>query len=310
MSRSRGVIFGCLVAALSLFAGDDALWREYGLVQTNTVKHPQFTVTTYQMKDATGGLAAWEWQRSEHGRYCDFAAFCTADDKRTIINDENYLIIFDGARPSKAQVEAELKTLGNKRSSSLPPILTFLPREGLTPNSARYILGPESLKAFAPELVSANPGFEIAAEAQVASYRVGGSTPVRMALFSYPTPGMARAHAATFKSLPNVHVKRSGPLVAIVLSPVSDKQADTLLSRVEYSAKITLNETPPPSPIKPLYQLLLNIAYLSLILSGICLLAGLMYAAMRIYRRRYGTLEADEAMTILHLAGEPTSRMP
>jgi len=310
MSRSRGVILGCLLLAASLFAGDEALWREYGLVQTNTVKHPQFTVTTYQMKDATGGLAAWEWQRSENGRPCDLTAFCTEDSKRTIVNDENYLIVFEGARPTKAQVEVELKALPNKRGSSLPPILTFLPRDVLTPNSARYVLGPDSLKAFAPELASANPGFEEAAEAQVASYRVGGSTPVRMVLFYYPTPGIARAHAATFRRLSNVHVKRSGPLVAIVLPPVSDKQADTLLSRVEYSAKITWNETPPPSPIKPLYQLLLNIIYLSLILTGICLLAGLMYAGMRIYRRRYGTLEGDEAMTTLHLAGDPTSRMP
>jgi hypothetical protein len=151
---------------------------------------------------------------------------------------------------------------------------------------------------------------EEAAEAQVASYRVVGSAPIRMALFYYPTPGMARAHAATFKRLSDVHVERSGPLVAIVLSPVSDKQADTLLSRVEYSAKITWNETPPPSPIKPLYQLLLNIIYLSLLLTGICLLAGLMYAGMRIYRRRYGTLEGDEAMITLHLAGDPTSRTP
>ena len=309
MSRSRGVILGWLLLAASLFASDEALWREYGLVQTNTVKHPQFIVTTYQMKDATGGLAAWQWQRSENGRPCDFTAFCTEDGKRTIINDENYLIVFEGARPTKGQVEAELEALPNKRGSSLPPILTFLPREVLTPNSARYVLGPDSLKAFAPELAGANPGFEEAAEAQVASYHAG-STPVRMALFYYPTPGIARAHAATFKRLSNVHVKRSGPLVAIVLSPVSDKQADTLLSRVEYSAKITWNETPPPSPIKPLYQLLLNIIYLSLILTGICLLAGLMYAGMRIYRRRYGTLEGDEAMTTLHLAGDPTSRMP
>ena len=39
---------------------------------------------------------------------------------------------------------------------------------------------------------------------------------------------------------------------------------------------------PPPSPIKPLYQLLLNIMYLSIIFSAVCLLAGLIYAGMRI----------------------------
>jgi hypothetical protein len=29
-----------------------------------------------------------------------------------------------------------------------------------------------------------------------------------------------------------------------------------------------------------------------------------MYAMMRLYRRRYGHLEADEAMTTLHLTGD------
>jgi hypothetical protein len=43
--------------------------------------------------------------------------------------------------------------------------------------------------------------------------------------------------------------------------------------------------------------------YLSIVLSGLCLVAGLIYAAMRIYRRRYGTLETEEAMTTLHLGG-------
>jgi hypothetical protein len=309
MSRSRGVIFGCLLLASSLFADDAALWREYGLVRADTVKRPQFTVTTYQMKDSTGALAAWEWQRSERGRPCDLTAFCTEDGKRTIVNDDNYIVVFEGSRPNKEQAQTELKALHNKRGSSLPPILTFLPREGLTPNSARYILGPESLKAFAPELIAAHPGLEEAGEAQVASYRIDkNGAPIRLALFYYPTPGMARAHAADFKRLPNLHIKRSGPLVGIVFSPASDSQADTLLSRVEYAAKITWNETPPPSPIKPLYQLLLNIIYLSLLLTGICLLAGLMYAGMRIYRRRYGTLEGEEAMTTLHLTGDHRSQ--
>jgi hypothetical protein len=114
---------------------------------------------------------------------------------------------------------------------------------------------------------------------------------------------MARLHTVQFKLLPGAHAKRSDVLVAVVYGPATDAQADTLLSRVQYEAKITWNDVPPPSPIKPLYQLLLNILYLSIILSAICLLAGLIYAGMRIYRRRYGTLEADEAMTTLHLSG-------
>jgi hypothetical protein len=226
------------------------------------------------------------------------------EPNRTVVSQDNYLVAFQG-KATKAEVDGFLNTLPNKKGTSLPAILTFLPHQGLVPDSARYVLGPASLNAFAPELASSSPGFAEGAEAEVAVYRIGNSnTPVHLALFYYPSPEMARLHAIDFKLLPDVHVKRSGVLIAIVYGGASAIQAETLLSRVEYEAKITWNETPPPSPIKPLYRLLMNIIYLSMILSGICLLAGLMYAGMRIYRRRYGTLEADEAMTTLHLTGE------
>lgn len=303
MSRRRGVIFACLLFTSSLFADDQSLWREYGLVHTNVAKQGKLTVTTYEMADLTGALAAWEWLRPPHGSSCDLAAFCTEDAKSAVVSDYNYVIVFDGAKPTKAQVEAGLNALPNKRETSLPAILSFLPRQGLVPNSARYLLGPASLIAFAPELRSIQPGFDQGAEAQVAQYYINkNEAPVHLALFNYPTPEMARLHAVQFKLLPGAHVKRSDVLVAVVYGQVTDAQADTLLSRVQYEAKITWNDTPPPSPIKPLYQLLLNIMYLSILLTALCLLAGLIYAAMRIYRRRYGTLETDEAMTTLHLS--------
>jgi hypothetical protein len=273
-------------------------------VRTNVTARGKLKVTTYEMKDLTGALAAWEWLRSPQARSCELGPFCTEDGKRTVITDYNYVVAFEGAKPRKADVDAVFNALPNKHETSLPAILTFLPRQGLVPNSARYILGPASLNAFAPELASTQPGFEQGAEAQIAQYRVDKSQAVvRLALFYYPMPEMARSHTVRFKQLAGARAKRSDVLVAIVYGPATDAEADTLLSRVQYEAKITWNDVPPPSPIKPLYQLLLNILYLSMILSGICLLAGLIYAGMRIYRRRYGTLEADEAMTTLHLSG-------
>jgi hypothetical protein len=304
MPRRCGVIVACLLFASSLFADDQSLWSEYGLVHTSVLKQGKQTVTTYEMKDLTGALAAWEWLRPSDGTSCDLSTFCTENAKQAVVSDYNYVIVFDGAKPSKARVEAVLNALPNKHETSLPAILTFIPRQGLIPNSARYILGPASLKTFAPELASIQPGFDQGAEAQIAQYKLGkNEAPVHLALFNYPTPEMARLHTAQFKQLPGLHAKRSDVLVAVVYGAVSDAQADTLLSRVQYEAKITWNDTPPPSPIKPLYQLLLNILYLSIILSCLCLLAGLIYAAMRIYRRRYGTLESEEAMTTLHLGG-------
>jgi hypothetical protein len=302
MSRGRSLVLACLFVSAALYGDDQAIWREYGLVQTQTVKSGKLTVTTYRMKDLTGALAAWEWLRSAKSRSCDLASFCTQDGKRTLISDDNYVVTFEGAVPDKARVEAVLSALPNKRESSLPAILTFLPAQSLVPNSARYVLGRLSLQAFAPELASTDPGFDQGAEAQVAEYKIAGSDmPVRLAIFYFATPEMARLHSISLKLVPGTHVKRSGVLVAVVFGSANEQQADTLLSRVEYEAKITWNEMPPPSPIKPLYQLLMNILYLSILLSAICLLAGLMYAGMRLYRRKYGTLEADESMTTLRL---------
>lgn len=310
MPRScRLAALACLIAgglqAASLPADDPNLWREFGLVHTQTGQQGRIAYTAYQMKDLTGALAAWEWQRTPAGKTCGIAPFCTSEEHQTIIADENYLVDFASAHVPKTTADGVLTALVGKRDTALPAILTFLPRTGLVPDSARYVLGDASLKAFAPELASSKPGFNDGAEAQIAEYKVDGSAePVQLALFYYPTPEMARLHSVQFRKIPGTFVKRSGVLDAIVFGRATQAEADTLLSRIQYEAKITWNDTPPPPPIKPLYQLLLNILYLCILLAGLCLTAGLMYGAMRVYRRRFGQLEADEAMTTLHLTGD------
>jgi hypothetical protein len=295
------VIAAILSSALCAQSPNDkALWDEYGLAHAESSQVGNLAVTTYRMKDLTGALAAWEWLRSGGARSCDFTPFCSTDGKRTVLADENYVVLFEGGMPNKEQAANQLTALPNKSGTSLPAILTFIPRQGLIPGSAKYILGPVSLAAFAPELASLKPGFEQGAEAQVAQY-AGGA---RLALFYYPSPEMARLHAIEFKLLQNVRAKRSDVLIAAVYGGATEAQAQTLLSRVQYEAKITWNEVPPPSPIKPLYSLLVNIMYMSIALSALCLMAGLIYAGMRLYRRRYGTLDSDEAMTTLHLTGD------
>jgi hypothetical protein len=305
--RSRLAGNGLLAAAAlvgiagSAFADEPNLWNEFGLVHTETGKHGRLGFTAYRFKDLTGALAAWEWQRSPEGKSCDQAAYCTQDRNRTVVFQDNYVVVFNSSSPAKADIDALIATLPNRTDTTLPAILTFLPRQGLVPNSARYILGKQSLQTFAPELAGSDPGFGEGAEAQVAQYHLDDGNRVRLALFYYATPEMARQHSINFRLESGVHVKRSGVLIAIVYGGASEQEADTLLSRVEYEAKITWNDIPPPSPIKPLYRLLLNIIYASILVSVIGLGAGLVYAGIRLYRRRYGQLEADEAMTTLHL---------
>src|SRR5437763_12299089 len=209
-----------LLLSTSLIAADQALWREFGLVHVGTTLRGHLRVTTYQMKDQTGALAAWEWLRSANALTCNLASFCTQDIDQTVVSDDNDVVVFQGGVPTQSDVDVLLQSLPNRRDTSLPAILTFLPIQDRVPNSARYVLGPASLHAFAPELSSAKPGFAEGAEAQVASYRIGRtSAPVRFAIFYYPTPEMARLHLSAFQSIPGVRAKRSGVLVAVVFGP-------------------------------------------------------------------------------------------
>src|SRR3954452_6345139 len=239
---SRLVSLWLFVLAGLSNASDADLWKEYGLVHTETTHRGDQTVTAYQLKDLTGAVAAFEWQRSLDAKNCDLAGFCSQDAKRTTISEANYVLTFDGRPPTKTEVDETIQALPNKHATSLPAILSFLPKEGRVPNSARYILGPSSLKAFAPELASVDPGFAEGAEAQVASYQIKGGNPVRLALFYYPTPEMARIHSIGFRQAVGGHVKRSAVLIAAVFGSASDEQADTILSRVQYEAKITWND--------------------------------------------------------------------
>ena len=165
MSRSRSLIVASLLTAASFAAvdHDGAIWSEYGLVHTESGTRARsngaLTYTAYRMKDLTGALAAWEWQRSPQGTSCEQAAYCTRDGNRTVIFDDNYVVVFNDPAPKKADVDGVLEGLPNRRDGALPAILTFLPRQGLVRDSARYLLGAASLSSFAGEIGTTDPGF-------------------------------------------------------------------------------------------------------------------------------------------------------
>ena len=288
-------------------ATDSKVFNEFGFVSSETADYrkpgAKYTLTAYQMRDATGALAAWDWLRPPDSHRCGLADRCAAASARTLVLDANYVLDFRGSVPTKSDLEALAASLPKRHPSDLPPVVNFVPLKDLVPNSARYILGPESLKAVAPELAAANPGFGEGAEAHYTAYRVDGGV-VRLVLFDYPSPEMARLHTVDFKLVPGAQVKRSGVLVAVIAPGVSEKQGQAVLDQVKYQAKILWNEPPPPSPVPSLFRLLVNIIILSAALSALALAAGIAYGLMRLFRRRYGSLEQDEAMTTLHLAGD------
>jgi Family of unknown function (DUF6599) len=287
---------------------DPSVFAEFGFVSSESAEYRgaagKGTITAYRMRDTTGAFAAWDWLRTANSHHCAYAEHCAQDGKRYMLLTSNYVVEFENIVPNPTAWKQLETSLPGKRPGDLPPVLSFVPINNLVPNSSRYILGPESLRAVAPELLEAKPGFSSeGAEAHYSAYKLGGAV-VKLALFDYASPEMARLHVIDFKGIPGAVAKRSGVLVAVVLPGAPEKQAQELLDQIQYRAKILWNEPPPPSPLPPLYRLLVNIVILSAILSALALAAGLIYAAMRIYRRRYGTLDEEEAMTTLRLSGD------
>jgi uncharacterized protein DUF6599 len=296
------------MGSVPMQAAESAAFQEFGFVSSAAAEYQgpknKGTVTAYRMKDATGALAAWDWLRAAGAHHCQVDDHCAAWGNTILIYDANYVLEFRGLSPTKTDVQALIAALPDRHASELPPVINFVPLKDLVPNSARYILGPTSLGAVAPELVGAKPGFDNGAEAHYSAYRVQGGT-VKLVLFDYASPEMARIHTVNFQAVAGAQVKRSGVLVAIILPGATQKQGEAVLDQVKYQAKIVWNEPPPPNPVPTLYKLLMNIIAVSLILIALALAAGIIYGMMRLYRRRFGTLEEDEAMITLHLTGEP-----
>jgi hypothetical protein len=294
------------MGSVPMQAPDSEAFKEFGFVwsEAGEYRSPKAkgTLSMYRMKDATGALAAWDWLRPADAHRCQLADHCAAWGNTILVNDANYVLEFRGLSPTKADMQSLVSALPDRHPSDLPPVLNFVPLKDLVPNSARYILGLASLGSVAPELVGAKPGFENGAEAHYTAYRVHGGT-VKLVLFDYPSPEMARIHTVDFKVVPGTQVKRSGVLVAVILPGATERQGEAVLDQVKYQAKILWNEPPPPNPVPTLYKLLVNIIVVSLILIALALTAGIIYGMMRLYRRRFGTLEEDEAMTTLHLNG-------
>jgi hypothetical protein len=213
----------------------------------------------------------------------------------------NYLVLCLGDCPRDFLKLAE-SGLPRVSHGSVPTLEAYLPQKGRVPETERYVVGPARLEQNLPEIPASAVAFEFGAEAAIARYQFGQSSAV-LALFSYPTPQMARQQAPKFQAIPGAEVKRTGSLVAVVLGPSA--LAPKLLSEVNYSATVSINETP-PLELKPqtAAQMLLAIINLAGMVLGFCAASGLLVGGGLYLARRFGYSGAHGALTTLHLSGK------
>src|ERR1019366_158783 len=137
----------------------------------------------------------------------------------------------------------------------------------------RYITGPASLAKFFPGIPPSVAAFHYGAEGQMGVFH-STKGDLGMVIFSYPTPQIAMQKEIDFRGIPGGNlVKRSGPLVAVVLNPTDPDAAERLLSQVKYQASVTLDQWV-PSHRDNIGNLVINAFVLIGILLGFSVVSG------------------------------------
>ncbi|MGD0499862.1 MAG: DUF6599 family protein [Bryobacteraceae bacterium] len=283
--------------------GDLALWDEYGLKSSETAVYEnagkRFTASAYQLQDSTGALAAFEWQRNPNAAPSKTGALAAETPDSLLLAHGNYLLSFSGYKPAPTELDAVVNGLPNVDTTSLPALPGYFPAANRVPNSERYIAGPVSLQRFDPGIPPSVAAFHLGAEAQ---YGVIHSPKgdMAMAIFNYPTNQIAMQQNGDLARLPGAVTKRSGPLVAVILSPADPDEAERLLAQVRYRASVTLDERV-PSARDNIGNLIVNIFTLIGILVAFSIVTGLFAGgARRLWSLGRKGPEA-EPMIVLHL---------
>jgi hypothetical protein len=282
---------------------DKPIWDEYGLKGSESAVYQngsdKFTVNAWQLQDTTGSLAAFDWQRPAAATSSTTAKLAVETPDGLLLVHGNYLLSFAGYKPSQAELDGLTESLRNLDVTVLPVLPGYLPSDGLVPNSERYIVGPAGLQKFLPGIPPSVAAFHFGTEAQVGIFHSAkGDAP--MAIFSYPSPQIAMQRIPDFEKLPGVVAKRSGPMVALVLSPPDPDYAERLLSQVTYRAEVTRDEYV-PSRRDNIGNLVINAFVLIGILLAFSTVSGLALGGYRAIRRRTGHGEEADALTTLHL---------
>ena len=280
-----------------------ALWEEYGLEAAEQAKYSQnskqFTATAYRLKDATSAYAAFEWLRPSDATPSSLGKLAVKTPESTLLAFGNYVFDFQGRPPEAAELEELFQHLPRLDQSSLP--ISHLPTLNLSPNSERYILGPASLEQFERRIPPSVAAFRLGVEAQLGTFHTKAGD-MRLTVFAYPTPQIARERLTAFEALPGSVSKRSGPLVAVTIAPPDPDAAERVLAQVNYQASITWNEPRPGLGLRNAGVSIVHMIYFAGLLILFSAVAGLAYGGVRILRRRFGGPSADESMIVLHLA--------
>ncbi len=286
---------------------DRAVFEEYGLDAAERSVYAagdrRLEITLWRAKDATGGFGIFQWLRPANSTPVDRGDRGVEAGDTTLFQWGNYVLQLRGAKPEEEHLEAMLTILPRFQHSPAPPVARHLPGENRVPNSERFVQGPVALERIAGLIPPSVAAFHFGAEAQLAEYTAAGGA-LKMILFTYPTPQIARAQLEQFQQLPGLLAKRSGPLIAAVIQPFSPDEAQRLLAHVRYEATLTWSQRR-DRPDDDVGGFLAGVFLLCFLLIGFMVVAGIGLGGVRVLLRRFFPSrfgpEVEQGFVSLHL---------
>ncbi|HYM07305.1 MAG TPA: DUF6599 family protein [Terriglobales bacterium] len=290
-------------AVQSVEVSDRPLWDEYGFQQAEQARYEsgvlKFTATAYRLQDSTGALGAFDWLRPANAKPSPLGQLAVETDDSIMLAHGNYVLVFNGYKPTVADISGLYQTLPSLDQSPLPALSGYLPEKGLVPNSERYITGPVALEKFNPGIPPSTAAFHLGSEVQLGTFQTPSGS-MKLAIFSYPTPHIARERLVDFQRISGAMAKRTGPMVAVILAPANPDDAERLLAQIRYEPNITWNERVPTARDN-IGNLVINAFELIGILLVFCVVAGISVGGFRTILRRAGPGGTAEPMITLHL---------
>jgi len=285
---------------------DRALYEEYGLETTESANYAtvesapaqkHFSATAWRLHDSTDAMALFQSRRPVAATASDLTNLAVRTSDGFVFSLGNYVFEFRGGLPEPEDMAGFYNQLPKFENSPLPSLMRTLPASKLVPNSERYLLGPVSLQRFEPAIPPATAAFRMGAEAQSGKYQTDKGL-LTLSIFTYPTPSMARDQTLEFQKLPGAMVKRTGPLIAVIVNPPDANAAERLLGLINYQAQVTLNEKVPGTDLRSFSKDIVSMILLAASLIGFCILAGLAYGGYRVLARKMSKQDPD-AMIVL-----------
>lgn len=285
-----------------------ALLKEYGLTDFESGTYTRedgrkVALKAIRFADASGAYGAFTYYKMPQMLKESVPDQGASLNERVLFYRGNILVdaVFEKLSAMSAAELRELsealpRPAGNTRN--LPSLPAYLPKSGYVKNTAKYVVGPVGLEKTSAPLSAQLVDFGASAEVALGTYQTADGVATLM-LIAYPTPQLAAEHLRRIDAAnqPNpqpqpgtpiviagpMFDKRTGPIVVIATGTISQGEARSLLSAVNYEADVTWNENTYQGKKNNLGNLLLNVFLLCGILIVFAGVAGLAFGGIRIF---------------------------